>query len=133
MAPEIIRGQAPSVQSDIWALGVLLFEMIVGRRPFAGGTPYELASNILINQRTKMESLVHGPIRDVIDRCLCIDPAGRYGSVRELSAALRKLRGRKTVKLTRHLAAPPAEWKTRDARPSKRGATRDCERHCNDG
>lgn len=99
MAPEIIRGQVPSVQSDIWALGVLLFEMIVGRRPFSGGTPYELASNILINQRTRMESLVHGPIREVIDRCLCVDPAGRYASVRELSVALRRLRRRKTAKL----------------------------------
>jgi serine/threonine protein kinase len=92
MAPEIIRGQAPSIQSDIWALGVLIFEMIVGRRPFAGGTPYEMASNILINRRTRMESLVHGPVREVIDRCMCIEPAGRYASVRELSAGLRQLR-----------------------------------------
>ena len=61
MAPEIIRGQPPSVQSDIWALGVLLFEMLVGRRPFAGSTPYEMASNILVNQRTRMESLDSRP------------------------------------------------------------------------
>ena len=95
MAPEIIRGQAPSVQSDIWALGVLLFEMVVGRRPFAGTTPYELASNILVNHRTRMESLVHGPIREVVDRCLSIDPSGRYPSARDLAAALRPLRRRR--------------------------------------
>lgn len=95
MAPEIIRGEAPTVASDIWALGVLLFEMLSGRRPFAGKTPYELASNILINQRTRMESLVQGPIRDVIDRCLAIDPAGRYSSARELASALRALRKRR--------------------------------------
>jgi len=95
MAPEIIRGQPSSVQSDIWALGVLLFEMLVGRRPFAGSTPYELASNILVNQRTRMESLIQGPIRAVIDRCLSIDPAGRYGSVHELAAELRLLRRRR--------------------------------------
>jgi len=97
MAPEIIRGQPPTVRSDIWALGVLIFEMIVGRRPFAGDTPYELASNILIDRRTRMESMVQGPIREVIDRCLCVDPAGRYRSARELCAALRKLRRRKPV------------------------------------
>ena len=95
MAPEIIRGQPASVQSDIWALGVLLFEMLVGRRPFAGATHYELASNILGNQRTRMESLIHGPIREVIDRCLCIEPSGRYQSVRDLAAVLRPLRRRR--------------------------------------
>ena len=95
MSPEIIRGHPPSVQSDIWALGVLLFEMLVGRRPFAGGTPYELASNILGNQRSRMESLIRGPIREVIDRCLSVDPARRYQSARELAQALRPLRRRK--------------------------------------
>ncbi len=95
MAPENIRGQQPTVQSDIWALGVLLFEMIAGRRPFAGNTPYELASNILVNHRTRMESLVQGPIREVVDRCLCIEPAGRYQSARELGTALKPLRRRK--------------------------------------
>jgi eukaryotic-like serine/threonine-protein kinase len=91
MAPEMIRGQPPSVQSDIWALGVLLFEMIAGRRPFAGSTPYEIASNILVDQRTCMESLIRGPIRGIIDRCLAIDPAGRYASAHALGRALRPL------------------------------------------
>jgi eukaryotic-like serine/threonine-protein kinase len=95
MAPEIIRGHLPSVQSDIWALGVLLFEMLVGRRPFAGSTPYELASNILVNQRTRMESLIQGPIREVIDHCLAVDPDARYRSARELAQALRPLARRK--------------------------------------
>lgn len=95
MAPEIIRGATPSVQSDIWALGVLLFEMVVGRRPFAGNTPYELASNILVNHRTRMESLVHGPIRAVVDGCLTIEPSGRYQSARQLAAALKPLRRRR--------------------------------------
>ena len=95
MAPEIIRGQASSVQSDIWALGVLLFEMIAGRRPFGGHTHYEVAANILAGHRTRMESLVHGPIRGVVDRCLALEPAARYRSARELAAALRPLRRRR--------------------------------------
>lgn len=98
MAPEIIRGQPPSVQSDIWAMGVLLFEMVAGRRPFAGGTPYEIASNILVNKRTRMESLVQGPIREIVDRCLSIRPAGRYRSAQELTAELRLLRRRRRTR-----------------------------------
>ena len=122
MAPEIIRGQLPTVRSDIWALGVLIFEMIAGRRPFTGDTPYEMASNILINQRTRMESMVQGPIREVIDRCLCVDPAGRYASVRELCAALRKLRGKEA-----------AEEGKRARAAVKQCAGCDCERPTNEG
>lgn len=95
MAPEILRGQPPSVRSDVWALGVLIFEMVVGRRPFGGRTPYEMAANILANRRTRMESLVPGSLREVIDRCLSIDPAGRYQTARELSTALRRLQRRR--------------------------------------
>jgi len=91
MSPEIIRGHSPSVQSDLWALGVLMFEMIAGRRPFAGTTPYELAANVLANERTRMESLIHGPIRAVIDRCLALDVADRYQSARELGGDLKAL------------------------------------------
>ena len=51
-----------------------------------------LLSNAWPSQRTRMESLIQGPIREVIDRCLSVDPTGRYGSVHELAAALRLLR-----------------------------------------
>jgi serine/threonine-protein kinase len=88
MAPELIRGAQPSIRSDIWALGVLLFEMVVGRRPFSGSTPYEMASNILVNQRTHMQVLLDDSLRAIVDRCLSIDPAGRYASARELEAEL---------------------------------------------
>jgi eukaryotic-like serine/threonine-protein kinase len=89
MAPEILRGKSASVQTDIWALGVLMFEMLAGRRPFGGATPYELAANILADHRTRMQSLIHGPIRAVIDRCLALEVGNRYQSARELGYALR--------------------------------------------
>jgi serine/threonine-protein kinase len=91
MAPEIIRGQPPSVASDIWALGVLLFEMATGRRPFSGATPYELAANILSNQRTPMQSALDPRVRGVVDRCLAIDPARRFSTVCELRSAVHAL------------------------------------------
>jgi serine/threonine protein kinase len=47
MAPEQIRGQTAAARSDVWALGVVLYEMVGGRRTFAGQTGCELSSAIL--------------------------------------------------------------------------------------
>ena len=47
MAPELLRGRRADRRSDVWALGVLQYEMVAGRRPFVGATRYELAAAIL--------------------------------------------------------------------------------------
>lgn len=91
MSPELIRGAGPDVASDIWALGVLLFELVVGRRPFGGVTSYEVAAHILNNQRTPMASLLERPVSDVINGCLRLEPGARYASAQHLAAAVRAL------------------------------------------
>lgn len=103
MAPEIIRGQPPSVASDIWALGVLLFEMATGRKPFTGATPYELAANILSNARTAMQSALDDRLCRVVDRCLTIDPAGRFPSVCELRNTVQALPLRRRSRVENHV------------------------------
>jgi serine/threonine protein kinase len=47
MAPEVLTGETGSYQSDIWALGVVLYEAITGQWPFGGSTPYGLSAAIL--------------------------------------------------------------------------------------
>ena len=88
MAPEILRGQPPDVHSDIWALGVVLFEMLAGHRPFRGATPYELAAHILANQRADTGVRLPAPVWRLIDRCLCSNPCDRYDSVRGFAGEL---------------------------------------------
>jgi serine/threonine protein kinase len=87
MAPELLRGNLPNVYSDVWALGVLLYEMLTARRPFRGTTPYETAAQILGNCRVPSEIPTDSPLSVVIDRCLSAAAPERYAA-RDLAVAL---------------------------------------------
>lgn len=88
MAPELLRGQAPSIRSDLWAFGVLFHEMLSGSRPFGGGTAYELAAAVLTHPPIPLPSRVSARLRAVVARCLAAHPSDRFGSATELGAAL---------------------------------------------
>jgi serine/threonine-protein kinase len=90
MSPERIRGLQPDVQSDIWAMGVVLYEMLSGARPFNGATAFEMAAHILFDHRIPLLGCPPA-IATVIERCLNVNPLGRYTCARELWGALRGL------------------------------------------
>lgn len=87
MSPEQVRGQSQGPQADVYGLGLLLFEMVFGRRPFEADSPTELFGKIL------MEGIVvpgdaPGPLRDFLLRALDRDPSQRHSGGAEAAAEL---------------------------------------------
>lgn len=88
MAPELLRGGRADRRSDVWALGVLLYEMMAGRRPFIGNTRYELAAAILDASAAPLPRDVPVALRRVVSRSLMKNPADRYQCATEVAGAL---------------------------------------------
>jgi TolB-like protein/Tfp pilus assembly protein PilF len=96
MAPEVLLGAPADARSDIWALGVLTYELVTGELPFTGRTPYETSSAILGEPPRPMNARVPLALRLVIERCLAKDPDRRYQratEVREVLDAIARRRG----------------------------------------
>ena len=95
MAPEVLLGGEADARSDVWALGVLLYELVSAKLPFTGRTPYEVSSAILSEPPCPLDSRTPLALRLVIERCLLKDPTARYQRAREVRAALDAIRRRR--------------------------------------
>lgn len=88
MAPEVLTGETASYQSDIWALGVLLYEAVTGEWPFSGSTPYRLGAAILHELPRPLPSSVPPGLSAVIMRCLAKDLKYRFQRASEIRSTL---------------------------------------------
>ena len=91
MAPEYLRGSVFSPQSDIFGLGVVLWEAMTGRALFRGATPAEslrLTLEARVPAAGSINPAVPAALDRVLERCLAVRPSDRFANTRELHEAL---------------------------------------------
>jgi len=88
MSPEQVRGQTADQRSDIFSFGLILYELLAGKRAFSGDTSVETMTAILKEDAADLPETVPSGVRQIVAHCLEKDPDNRFQSAKDLGFAL---------------------------------------------
>jgi len=117
MSPEQARGARIDPRSDVFSLGIVLYEMLTGDRPFTGASSVDLISSILRDQPspvTEIRSDLPPHIARVLRRCLEKNPRDRYQTSRDVFNELRELQAETSAGSPKPATARNAPGRARD-------------------
>lgn len=92
MSPEQARGKTVDARTDVWSLGVVLYEMLTGRNPFAGDTTSDTIASILKTELQPLSDSIPDGLKRIVEKALKKNREERYQSAQEFLSALQKLR-----------------------------------------
>jgi len=99
MSPEQLCGEPIDARTDIWALGILFYEMLIGQRPYKGDQAPAIIHSVLYADRPDLSMPSHLPValNLIIDKALARDASDRYPSLQEFMDDLRKISNNETI------------------------------------